>query len=139
MPVVSCSLFVAAIYAVVDMAASHRDLIVWQKAKRLALEVYRVTRLFPREESYGITLQLRRAAVSVPSNSAEGQARLTPRDFRNFLGHARGSLAEVQTQLEIAHDLKYIEDDCFRSLAVLASDVAKLLNALQTSIRIRSD
>ena len=121
------------------MGGSYQDLVVWQKAKQLALEIYRDTKLFPREELYGLTLQLRRAAISVPSNIAEGQARLTPRDFRNFLGHARGSLAELCTQVEIAHDLGYLTTDRFRLLSGLTAEVARLLNALQTAIKIRSE
>jgi four helix bundle protein len=78
---------------------SYRDLLVWQKGTALALEIYRVTQRFPSDERFGLTAQLRRAAVSVPSNIAEGQARRTTGEFIQFLSHAEGSLAEVDTQI----------------------------------------
>jgi four helix bundle protein len=84
------------------MSHSYKDLIVWREAKSLASTVYRATEGFPKREWYGITSQIRRAAVSVPSNIAEGQGRLTKGEFVQFLGHARGSLQEMRTQLEIA-------------------------------------
>ena len=79
------------------MARSYRDLFVWQKAKAFAVEIYRTTDRFPKREIYGITSQLRRASVSVASNIAEGQGRLTAGEFKQFLGHARGSLLEAET------------------------------------------
>jgi four helix bundle protein len=90
------------------MGESYRDLIAWRKAMELVTEVYRVTRAFPREELYGLTNQLRRAAVSVPSNIAEGQARFSRKEFHHFLSHARGSLVEIETQLAIAQNLSYL-------------------------------
>jgi four helix bundle protein len=87
------------------MARSYRELLVWQKAKALAVHTYAATADFPRCETYGITSQIRRASVSVASNIAEGQGRLTPGEFRHFLGQARGSLLEAETQLAIALDL----------------------------------
>lgn len=83
----------------------HRDLVAWQKGMRLVKDVYRVTRNFPREEVYGLTNQLRRAAVSVPSNLAEGHGRLSRKEFRQFIGCARGSLLELETQLELRETL----------------------------------
>ncbi|MGA2889320.1 MAG: four helix bundle protein [Terracidiphilus sp.] len=88
------------------MSQSFRDLQVWQRSMQLAIAVYRLTRESPREEIYGLTSQMRRSAVSVPSNIAEGQGRLNPSEFRQFLGIARGSLCELQTQLEIARSLR---------------------------------
>ena len=88
----------------------YKDLLVWQKAIALVTQVYVVTRSFPREERYGLTSQIRRAAVSVPSNIAEGQARLTPGEFRQSLGIAKGSLAELDTQLIIAENLGYLTE-----------------------------
>ena len=82
------------------MGQSYRDLIAWQKAMQLVREIYDATGAFPKEELYGLTNQLRRAAVSVPSNIAEGQARLSAGKFRQFLSHARGSLVEIETQLD---------------------------------------
>ena len=87
------------------MSHSYRDLLVWQKAKALAVRIYRQTENFPKTETYGLRSQLRRAAVSIPSNVAEGQGRLTRGEFRQFLGHARGSLLELETQMAIAFDL----------------------------------
>jgi len=84
------------------MAQSYKELIAWRKAMDLVVEVYRVTRSFPGDELYGLTSQLRRAAVSVPSNIAEGQARYSRREFCHFLTIARGSLAEIETQVRIA-------------------------------------
>ena len=92
------------------MARSYRELLVWQKAKSLAVDIYRETQPLPKAELHGMTSQMRRAAVSVPSNIAEGQGRLTSGEFQQFLGHARGSLLELDTQLAIAHDLGYLSD-----------------------------
>ena len=88
---------------------SYRDLIVWQKAMALARKAYSVTSGLPKSEAYGLLSQIRRAAVSVPSNIAEGHGRLTDSQFRYFMGNARGSLYEMQTQIELAGDLGYVE------------------------------
>lgn len=93
------------------MPSSFKDLRVWQEAMKFVVEVYRVTAKFPRHELYGLSQQLRRAAVSVPSNIAEGKGHRSDREFRNFLLHARGSLLEVQTQLMIAQELQYISTE----------------------------
>ena len=85
----------------------HRDLVAWQEAMAFAREVYRVTRSFPGHEQFSLTSQVRRAAISIPSNIAEGAARESAREFVRFLGIARGSLAEVETQLLLAADLDY--------------------------------
>lgn len=120
------------------MSHSYKDLIVWQKSKGLASEIYRVSEAFPKSEQYGLTSQVRRAAVSVPSNIAEGQGRLTKGEFQQFLGHARGSLLELETQLAIAVDLKYLSPDDFKSLDGRISEVARLLNGLIESLRDRA-
>jgi four helix bundle protein len=86
----------------------HRNLLAWQKAMDLTIETYRITRMFPNDESYGLTLQLRRAAVSAPSNIAEGAAGRTRQQFSNFLSNAIGSLNEIDTQLELALLLGYV-------------------------------
>jgi four helix bundle protein len=91
------------------MGCSYRDLIVWQKAIGTVTEVYRSTHSFPREETYGLTSQLRRSAVSVASNIAEGQGRLSRKEFRQFLGQARGSLIEMETQIVIAGNLTSLQ------------------------------
>ena len=119
------------------MSHKYRDLIVWQKARAFATEIYRATEDFPKAEIYGLTSQLRRAAVSVPSNIAEGQGRLTRGEFCHFLGQARGSLLEVETQLSIALDLRLLDDCEFRKLEGLSSEVQRLLNGLIESMRLR--
>src|SRR5271155_4491500 len=98
------------------MSDSYRDLIAWQKAKRVALDVYRFTRRFPKDEVYGLSSQMRRAAVSVPSNIAEGKGRYSQKEFVQFLFHARGSLLELQTQVSIARDLDYLDIPGFEML-----------------------
>ena len=115
------------------MACSYRDLIAWQKAVHFVSAIYRITASFPGDERYGLVSQLRRAAVSVPSNIAEGQGRLTEGEFRQFLGHARGSLFEVETQLEIAHDIGYLNEQQLACTRRQLTDVAKLVNALLNS------
>src|ERR1700737_2650394 len=92
------------------MKQHYKNLLVWQKAMTLVSRIYEVTRTFPKEEMYGLTSQIRRAAVSIPSNIAEGQARLTVGEFRQFLGMARGSLAELDTQLVISQQLGYLPE-----------------------------
>ena len=116
------------------MAKQHyKDLIVWQKAMALVTEVYRETQRFPSEERYGLTSQIRRSAVSVPSNIAEGQGRLTRGEFRQFLGHAKGSPAELETQLLIARNLGYLADP--ELLLEKQAEVARLLNGLLRSLK----
>ena len=121
------------------MAKSYRDLIAWQKAIAFVTDLYRVTRDFPKDELYGLTSQLRRAAVSIPSNIAEGQARLSKLEFKNFLSHARGSLVEVETQLEIAKNLEYLKEDVSKNLAIKLTELARILNGLLESIRSQAE
>jgi four helix bundle protein len=125
---------------IAEDVVSHRykDLIAWQKAKTLATEVYRATERFPKNEMYGLTSQLRRAAVSVASNIAEGQGRLTKGEFCHFLGQARGSLLELETQLAIALDLHFVNEDEFKKLEEQSSEVQRLLSGLIGSMRLRN-
>jgi four helix bundle protein len=116
------------------MGTRYSDLIAWQKSMALVTEIYLVTRTFPKEEQFGLVSQLRRAAVSVPSNIAEGQARYFPREFLLFLSHARGSLVEVETQLMIASNLSYIPAEKLTSLLEKTSEISRLINALRRSI-----
>jgi len=118
---------------------SHRyqDLIAWQKARALATEIYRATEAFPKTEIYGLTSQLRRAAVSVASNIAEGQGRLTKGEFCHFLGQARGSLLELETQLSIAVDLRFLPEVEYKKLEEKTFEVRKLLNGLIESMKKR--
>lgn len=112
----------------------YRQLIVWQKAMRLARQAYVLTSELPARECYGLVSQIRRAAVSVPSNIAEGHGRLTDLQFRHFLGTARGSLNEMQTQIELASDLGYLSRESMQKLIGQGSEVARLLNALLTTL-----
>ena len=114
----------------VDAVESYRDLIAWKKAKDLALEVYCCTREFPKAEIYGLSAQMRRAAVSVPSNIAEGKGRYSQREFVQFLHHARGSLLELETQLEIARDLGYFDSCTFKRITGKSTEVGRILNGL---------
>ena len=114
---------------------SYRDLIAWRKAMDLVTDIYRVTRSFPRDELYGLTNQLRRAAVSVPSNIAEGQARFSRKEFHHFLSQARGSLVEIETQLLIAQNLAYLSQNQTRPLLDKAAELGKVLNGLIASIK----
>ncbi|MGA6985827.1 MAG: four helix bundle protein [Terriglobales bacterium] len=112
------------------MSDSYRDLIAWQKAKRVALDVYRFTRRFPKDEVYGLSSQMRRAAVSVPSNIAEGKGRYSQKEFVQFLFHARGSLLELQTQISIARDLDYLDSIAFKNLESQTEELGRILNGL---------
>ena len=101
----------------------------------LVTKVYRVTDSFPKREVYSLTDQIRRAAVSVPSNIAEGQAHFNQGEFVHFLRHSAGSLAELETQLLLAERLEYAGHDQIQSLLSLVSEVGKLLNGLINSLR----
>jgi four helix bundle protein len=103
----------------------------------LVLNIYRCTQTFPKVETYGLTSQLRRAAVSVPSNIAEGQARLSTGEFKHFLGNARGSLMEIETQLLIARHLDYLDDIQSDLLLKDAAEVGRILNGLLASLASR--
>jgi four helix bundle protein len=97
---------------------------------QLARDVYRATSSFPKSEIYGVTSQIRRAVVSIPSNIAEGQGRLTDRGFRVFLAQARGSLFELETQLQLASDFGYIDAELTKGLSEQCNEVARMLNGL---------
>jgi four helix bundle protein len=116
------------------MSDSYRDLIAWQKAMVLVTHVYRVTEEFPRREMYGLTRQVREAAVSVPSNIAEGKGRKTKKDYAQFLYRARGSLLETQTQLEVSCNLEFLARDRFEVIFKQACEVGKVLSGLITSV-----
>jgi four helix bundle protein len=117
------------------VARTYRELLVWQKAKALAVHIYRATEQFPKAETYGLTSQIRRAAVSVASNIAEGQGRLTSGEFLHFLGQARGSLLELDTQIAIALDLMYFKPDQYEILDSEIYQVLGLLSRLIESLR----
>ena len=109
---------------------SFRELTVWQRAVQLTVSTYTVTKSFPAQETYGLTSQMRRAAVSVASNIAEGRGRLTDGEFRQFLGVAQGSNYELQTQIEVARQLQYANEEQLKSMDMLSSEVGKMLSAL---------
>jgi four helix bundle protein len=117
------------------MGESYRELIAWQKAIRLVTEIYQATRQFPRDELYGLTSQLRRAAVSVPSNIAEGQARFSRKEFHHFLSQARGSLVEIETQLIIAQNLGYLSTQQREPMLAQTAELGRILNGLIASIK----
>jgi four helix bundle protein len=112
----------------------YRDLIAGQRAMDFVTSVYQATAKFPRDEFYGLTSQLRRSAVSVPSNIAEGHGRQTTRDFINFLSIAYGSLNEAQTQVLIAHRLGYLNSDECQKSESLSAEVGRLINGISRSL-----
>jgi four helix bundle protein len=116
------------------MGQAFRDLQVWQRAIQLTVVIYRLTQGFPREEIYGLSSQIRRSAVSVPSNIAEGQGRLSVGEFKHFLGVARGSNHELQTQLEIARALRFGEPALIDEAESLSQEVGKMIYALLESL-----
>jgi four helix bundle protein len=116
----------------------YRELIAWQKGMDLVEMVYRMTDAFPRKEVYGLTSQMRRAVVSIPSNIAEGQARSTTRDFLNFLSIAMGSLKEAETQVLISRRLGYLNELQTSQLLELTTEVGRVISGLTNSLRRRS-
>lgn len=119
------------------MAQHYKDLIAWQKAMDLVNAVYDVTKEFPKREVYSLTDQIRRAAVSIPSNIAEGQAHFNNREFLHFLRHSRGSLAELETQLEIAQRRHYLPDGDAKRLLGQADELGRILSGLINSLKER--
>lgn len=113
---------------------NYQELIVWQRAMDLVEEVYKASKAFPREEIYGLTSQIRKAAVSIPSNIAEGQGRRTTPDFLRHLAIAYGSLREVETQTLIADRLRYLTQGKCQKIMNLAGEVGRLLNGLMSSL-----
>lgn len=114
---------------------SYTQLIAWQKAIDLVVAVYKISDAFPQTERYGLYSQIRKAAVSVPSNIAEGQARLTTGEFKQFLGTARGSVVEVQTQLLIAERLGFIAKNDSEQVMKSAVEVQSIINGLLRSLQ----
>ena len=116
------------------MIHSYKDLMVWQKAMDLVVEVYRIVQLLPKEETYGLSDQMRRAAISIPSNIAEGKMRNTRREYINFLYMARGSNAELQTQCLICARIQYIDEKELIKTLSLSNEVGRMINALILSL-----
>jgi four helix bundle protein len=117
------------------MVRSFRDLKVWQKAIQMTVAIYRLTKSFPRDETYGLTSQLKRSAVSVPSNIAEGHGRLNTPEYRNFLEIARGSNFELQTQLEIARQLNVGDSSLVNEADELSHEVGKMIFGILERIK----
>jgi four helix bundle protein len=118
-----------------EIVRSYRDLIAWKKAMDLVTEIYRLSQGFPKEELFGLTSQIRRAAVSIPSNIAEGQGKLSRKEFRYFLGSARGSLSELETQIMIARNLEFIGEMEIKNILEQSGELGKIINGLLTSLK----
>jgi len=116
---------------------THKDLLLWKKGVGLAVEVHRLALQLPKHELFGLASQLRRAAVSIPSNIAEGAGRRTTREFLSFLYIARGSWAELDTQLQLASELGYIGQTQLDSIRAHVDEVGRLLNSVINSLRHR--
>jgi four helix bundle protein len=114
---------------------SYRDLDVWQMAVDAVVDTYSVSRAFPADERFGLTAQIRRAAVGIPSNIAEGHDRLGPGDYRRFVSMARGSVAEVETQLAIGVRLEFVDADAIDPLSTRLTRLSKMLYSLYGSLR----
>ena len=117
---------------------SYKDLVVWQKSLDLVSEVYIVTKFFPKEEMYGLASQMRRAAISIPSNIAEGRRRGSRKDFKNFLQIAFGSGAELETQIEITKRLSFGKGIDYNSLELLLDEVMRMLNRMISTLQATS-
>ena len=120
-------------------ASSYKDLIAWQKGILLVKHIYKLTSIFPGEEKFGLISQLRRAAVSVPSNIAEGQARRTTGDFIHFISNAEGSVAEVETQLIIAVELSFCSQAQAQTCFSVNDELRRMLNALRRSLESKRE
>jgi four helix bundle protein len=113
----------------------HRDLEVWQKAMDFVLEVYSITSRFPKSEAYGLTSQLRRASISIPSNLAEGAGRKGNKEFMHFLNIAQGSISEFDTQLELAYRLQYINKQDYSNLINRVTEISNMLYGLAKALK----
>ena len=118
---------------------SYKDLIVWQKGIILVKQIYHLTKDFPNDEKFGLISQMRRAAVSIPSNIAEGQARRTTPDFIRFISMAEGSLAELNTQIVIAVELEYCKNDNVIEIFSMIDELQRMLNALRRKLLAKSN
>ena len=118
-------------------AASYRDLLVWQKGMQLARAIYELTAKYPADERFGLVAQMRRAAVSVPSNISEGQARHTTGEFVQFVSHAEGSVAELDTQLQLSEDLGYCRNGTAETARGLIQELRRMLNSLRRELLAR--
>ena len=119
------------------MLKNYRDLKVWQKAYQVCLTIYKITKGFPKQETYGLTSQIRRAAISVPSNIAEGYGRKTTPDYIRFLYIAYGSNCELETQILLSGDLEYIKSEKLKEIQEAVGEVERMLKALIKSLEKR--
>ncbi|WP_321376081.1 four helix bundle protein [uncultured Draconibacterium sp.] len=111
-----------------------KNLKVWQKGMKLVVDIYKSTKLFPQEELYGLTSQIRRSAVSIPSNIAEGAGRGSNKEFSRFLDISLGSSFELETQIILAHELEFISESEFETLTDKVQEEQKMINGIQKSI-----
>jgi len=116
---------------------TYRDLIIWQKSLALVTEIYKITKIFPKDETYGLTAQMRRCAVSIPSNIAEGYGRNSSSDYVRFLRITMGSLYELQTQLEISLNLKYLGTKDFRKFYEPSREVERMISSMIRKISFK--
>lgn len=117
-----------------NMASSYKDLKVWQRSKELVLTIYTLTKPFPKEEVYNLTSQMKRCAVSIPSNIAEGHRRGSNKEFIQFLNIAHGSLAELETQLIISSDLHFVRTTVSEPVLNEIEEIGKMINGLINSL-----
>lgn len=122
-----------------DRIQSHRDLQVWQRGMQIAEDIYALTAAFPADERFGLTSQLRRSAISVPANIAEGNARNSTKDYLRFLSIAVGSLAEIETFLELVSRLKFADSARIREIEELLGEERRMLRGLQRSLKAKLD
>ena len=115
--------------------SNFRNLLIWQKSMILVTEIYKITRTFPKEEAFGLTSQLRRCSVSIPSNIAEGYGRGSDTEFKRFLSITLGSLFELQTQIEIAYNIQYINEDIFKNFYDHSREIEIMLTSFINKIK----
>jgi four helix bundle protein len=113
----------------------HHNLEAWNKAVDLVIDIYKSTEAFPKEERYGLTSQIRRAAVSIPANVAEGAGRYSQREFAHFLSNAQGSASELETELIISHRLRYLDETTFSRLIEQLERIGRLITGLSKHVR----
>ncbi len=117
----------------------YKDLLVWQKAMNLVSSVYKTTKLLPKEETYGLSDQIRRAAVSIPSNIAEGYGRQTPKSYAQFLTIARGSAYELETQLIICQKIHQLSSEVINALLTSITEITRMLTSLINKLHLSSE
>ena len=114
---------------------NYKDLIVWQKAMDLSVEIYQLVKKLPKHETYALSDQMRRAAISIPSNIAEGKSRVSQKEFLYFLGIAKGSRAELETQLQICEKIGYLNEEDTKNAFGLLTEIEKMLVKLQAAVK----